>query len=123
MTIVKMLVRRAPNGKNYYTHVLVKSERPYRRATSRLVKLLNLGSDYPFPQERWKGICQRLNDILLGQSSWVAAPVDVEREAQHLAKRMLKRRGATSPGRGASGVDCLAHPGAGEAGAKARQVR
>ena len=99
MVIYRIPTRRSNKGTHYYTHVLASSARPFRRGPSRLVKHLNLGSSYPFPQRDWKLICDLLEDRLQGQQNLdlrSPVPIEIQREVANLARRMAQKGGQKS---------------------------
>lgn len=76
-------------GESYFTHRLVRSERIQGKV--RQITVLNLGRHFPFEQDQWPLVCQRIEQILSGQAqlpgeSW---PENVERSAQRHAAAIL----------------------------------
>ncbi|MCP4285631.1 MAG: IS1634 family transposase [Gammaproteobacteria bacterium] len=73
--------------------------------------LLNLGSDFHVPDEQWKPLTQRIEQIVLGQHDLLLPfPPEVEREAQNIAASLLNKY---------AGSDLLLSPQKGQAGAQA----
>ena len=91
-----MFVRRTQtrriDGQTYYTHRLVRSQRHGEKVRQRT--LLNLGRGFDIPKARWPSLCQRLEEILDGQTPLLDdTPAAVEREAQRIAAQVLARGG------------------------------
>ena len=95
--------RRTQDGKPYFSHRLVHSERV--GITVRQRTLLNLGRHFDIPQVQWPPLCARIDDILSGQASLLAeGPPAVEHEAQRIAAQLLAR-GAPRDGTAAEPTD------------------
>jgi hypothetical protein len=96
---------RQTDDRAYYTHRLVRSEREGGRVRQRT--LLNLGRHFDIDRDRWPLLCQRVEQILAGQTDLLGdAPDDVEREAQRIAAQLLARGAAGT--RGVAGGDVQA---------------
>lgn len=93
MFIRKTQTRTRKDGKTYFTYRLVKSVRDGKKV--RQVTVLNLGSQFDVPKEEWPLLCQRITDILRGQSPLFAesVPEAVEAEAQRIAAQLLVQGG------------------------------
>lgn len=109
MFIRRSKTRTADSGEHYYSYRLVDTFRVANRVSQRT--LLNLGSGFHFPRERWAELTQRIEQIVLGQHE-VLLPLapEVEREAQSIAASLLNKY---------AGSDLLLSPQKGEAGAQA----
>ena len=82
--------RRTQDGKPYFSHRLVHSERVGDAVRQRT--LLNLGRHFNIPQAQWPQLCARIDDILAGQAPLVAdCPHAVEHEAQRIASQLVVR--------------------------------
>ena len=82
--------RRTQDGKPYFSHRLVHSERVGDAVRQRT--LLNLGRHFDIPQAQWPQLCARIDDILAGQAPLVAdCPHAVEHEAQRIASQLVVR--------------------------------
>ena len=89
-----MFVRRTQtrhtDGQTYYTHRLVRSERTGTKVRQRT--LLNLGGHFEIPQAQWPALCQRVDEILNGQTPLLDdTPTAIEQEAQRIAAQLLAR--------------------------------
>ena len=95
--------RRTQDGKPYFSHRLVQSERVGNTVRQRT--LLNLGRHFDIPQAQWPPLCVRIDDILTGQAPLIAdGPPAVEHEAQRIAAQLLAR-GAPGDGTAAGPTD------------------
>ena len=95
--------RRTQDGKPYFSHRLVHSERVGNAVRQRT--LLNLGRHFDTPQAQWPQLCARIDDILTGQAPLVAdCPHTVEHEAQRIAGQLVVR-GAQASGAAAGPTD------------------
>ncbi len=96
MFIRRTQTRRSEDGKHYFAHRLVRSERVGNTVRQRT--LLNLGRHFNIPQAQWPPLCARIDDLLTGQASWGGAdcPRAVEHEAQRIASQLLVRGAQTS---------------------------
>ena len=95
--------RRTQDGKPYFSHRLVHSERVGNAVRQRT--LLNLGRHFDIPQAQWPQLCARIDDILAGQAPLVAdCPHAVEHEAQRIAGQLVVR-GAQASGAAAGPTD------------------
>ena len=82
--------RRTENGRPYFVHRLVHSERVGKTVRQRT--LLNLGRHFDIPQAQWPQLCTRIEEVLTGQALLVAeCPHAVEREAQRAAAQLVSR--------------------------------
>ena len=90
MFIRRTQTRRTQDGKPYFSHRLVHSERVGDAVRQRT--LLNLGRHFDIPQAQWPQLCARIDDILAGQAPLVAdCPHAVEHEAQRIASQLVVR--------------------------------
>ena len=73
----------------YTTYRLVES---YRNAEgkARQQTLLNLGSDFSFPQDQWKALSDRIEEIQRGQGGLFEQDHDLEKEAERITKLLTK---------------------------------
>lgn len=78
------------NGESYATHRLVES---YRNPEGKVrqMTLLNLGSTFNFTQDKWKLIADRVEAIRKGQQDFFPADAEIEKEAQRIAKLIIKK--------------------------------
>ena len=73
------------NGQHYKTHRLVES---YRNASgqARQRTLLNLGVRFSIEQQHWKGLADRIEELLSGNGNFFLIDDALEKEAQRIAK-------------------------------------
>jgi hypothetical protein len=90
MYIRKSQQKHPKTGQVYSTYRLVES---YRNAQGKVRQqtLLNLGSDYSFPQEKWKALSDRIEEIQHGQKQLFEVDLELEKEAQRIAKLLIKQ--------------------------------
>jgi len=77
-------------GQRYHTYKLVESIRTDRGP--RQQTLLNLGTDFALPQDRWNELISRIQGILSGQLPLFPVSQDIEEAAQTYAKRIVSAR-------------------------------
>jgi transposase len=90
MYIRKSQQKHAKTGQVYTTYRLVES---YRNAegSARQQTLLNLGSDFSFPQDQWKALSDRIEEIQRGQGGLFEQAHDLEKEAERITKLLTKQ--------------------------------
>ena len=90
MFIRRTQTRRTADGKPYFSHRLVHTERLGHTVRQRT--LLNLGRHFDIAQADWPLLCTRITDVLNGQAPLMAeCPPAVEEEAQRIAAQLLAR--------------------------------
>lgn len=78
-------------GKVYWTYRLVESYRNYA-GKARQRSLLNLGSNFSIPKEKWKMLADRIEEIHHGQSRLFDLEDEaIEKEAQRIAKLIASK--------------------------------
>ncbi len=89
MFIRRTKTRSTAQGKTYYSHRLVRSERVGTKVRQRT--LLNLGRHFEVEQEHWPQLCARLDQLLSPQSGLlpVELPDNVEQKAQEILARLV----------------------------------
>ncbi len=77
-------------GRSYSKYRLVES---YRNASGKVRQqtLLNLGAHFNFPKDQWKMLADRIEEIRSGQVSIIQCSERLEKEAQRIAKLVLKK--------------------------------
>ena len=90
MYIRKSQQKHAKTGQVYSTYRLVESYRN-TEGNVRQQTLLNLGSDYSFPQEQWKDLSDRVEEIQRGQGRLFEEDHVLEKEAERIAKLLTKQ--------------------------------
>ena len=85
MYIRKVTQKNKKTGEVYITHRLVES---YRNVEGKVRQqaLLNLGSHFQIPKEQWKIVADRVEKIRNGQKRLFDIEIDLEKEAQRIAK-------------------------------------
>lgn len=78
-------------GQKYFTYKLVESIRTERGPRQHTV--LNLGTDFSFPQENWKELADRIETIISGQLCLFPVTEEIEQSARHFAKKIIYRQG------------------------------
>ena len=88
MYIIKTLSKsKTDKNKKYYTYRMMESIRIGKKVKKRT--LLNLGSDFDLPQERWAELSGRIDDILHQRESLFALEENLESLAQQYALKIL----------------------------------
>ena len=101
MFIRRTQTRRTADGKPYFSHRLVHTERLGHSVRQRT--LLNLGRHFDIAQADWPLLCTRITDVLNGQPPLMAdCPPAVEEEAQRIAAQLLARGAQASTPSGAA---------------------
>jgi len=90
MYIRKIKQTNKKTGKEYCTYRLVET---YRNTEGKVRQylLLNLGAHFAIPEERWKELSDRIEEIISGQQNLFDAAPEIETEAQNIAKRVIHR--------------------------------
>ena len=83
------------NGQTYYTYKLVESIRTDRGPRQRPV--LNIGTDFTLPMEKWKELADRIEAIISGQCNLFPVPEEIEQLAKRYAQKIIRRHGQRSP--------------------------
>ena len=81
------------NKKEYHTFKLIESVRTERGPRQRMV--LNLGTDFSLPEEQWKDLANRIEEIVTGQHPLFTYPEEVETLAKRYARRIIAYQGET----------------------------
>ena len=101
MFIRRTQTRRTADGKPYFSHRLVHTERLGHSVHQRT--LLNLGRHFDIAQADWPLLCTRITDVLNGQAPLMAdCPPAIEEEAQRSAAQLLARGAEASRPTGAA---------------------
>jgi transposase len=91
MYIAKVFHTHKRTGKEYYTFKLVESLRTERGPRQRM--LLNLGTDFVVPEDQWKELANRIEEIVTGQSRFFPCPEDIEALAARYAQQVVAYHG------------------------------
>ena len=95
MYIRRTTHRKALTGKTYTTHKLIHG---YRNSQGKVRQetMLNLGADFSIPDNMWKPLTDRIEELLSGKQQQqmfaVELPKEVERRANALVKKIIKKR-------------------------------
>ncbi len=84
------------NRKEYHTFKLIESIRTERGPRQRTI--LNLGVDFTLPEERWKELANRIEEILTGQEALFPYPEDIENLAALYAQKVIDYQGKKAGG-------------------------
>ena len=88
MYIRKVTHANKKNQQEYRTYKLVESVRTERGPRQRM--LLNLGTDFILPEEKWKDLANRIEDIITGQERLFAYPEEIETLACRYARKLVR---------------------------------
>jgi transposase len=91
MFIRKVFHTDKKNNTVYHTFKLIESVRTERGPRQRM--LLNLGADFNVPEEKWKDIANRIEQIATGQTPLFPPKEDIEEIALLYAKRIISYHG------------------------------
>ena len=91
------------SGDAYTTFRLVASERVGNSVKQRTI--LNLGTNFSLPKEKWPELCTRIEEILAGQGTLFPLAQEIEQEAQRYAA-LLVTRGGTRERQEETGNSC-----------------
>lgn len=106
MFIRRTTSRTMGDGKHYYAHRLVASERVEGKIRQRT--LLNLGTHFALERSQWPALCARIEQLLEGTQLSLGlerVPEAVEHEARHVVAQLLAQRPAQGPGRASTSPD------------------
>lgn len=81
------------NKKEYSTFKLIESVRTGRGPRQRM--LLNLGTDFSLPEQRWKDLANRIEEIITGQNALFAYPGEIETLAARYARKVIDYHGSS----------------------------
>ncbi len=79
------------NNKEYHTFKLIESVRTERGPRQRM--LLNLGTDFSVPEEKWKDLANRIEEIVTGQGPLFPRPGEIEGLAARYARNVIAYHG------------------------------
>jgi transposase len=91
MFIRKVFHTDKKNNTVYHTFKLIESARTERGPRQRMI--LNLGTDFNVPEERWKDLANRIEQIATGQVPLFPCQTDIEDLALLYAKRIISYHG------------------------------
>jgi len=79
------------NRHGYHTFKLVESVRTERGPRQR--PLLNLGTDFTLPEEQWKDLANRIEEIITGQAHLFTCSEEIETLASRYARKIINTHG------------------------------
>jgi len=91
MYIRKVTHAHKKNRQEYHTYKLVESLRTERGPRQRM--LLNLGTGFTLPEEKWKDLANRIEEIVTGQECLFAYPEEIETLARCYARKVIRYQG------------------------------
>lgn len=91
MYIRKVTHAHKKNRQEYSTYKLVESVRTERGPRQRM--LLNLGTGFTLPEEKWKDLANRIEEIITGQECLFAYPEEIETLARRYARKAIHYQG------------------------------
>ncbi|MDI6704587.1 MAG: IS1634 family transposase [bacterium] len=95
MFIREVTHRNRKNNTEYSTYKVVESLRTERGP--RQHNILNLGTDFNLPKEKWKDLANRIEEIITGQQSLFDYPKEIETLAQRYARKIIRRESSVVP--------------------------
>jgi hypothetical protein len=90
MYIRRTTIKSRKDGGQYYTYRLVRSERVGKKVRQRT--LLNLGTGFSLPRERWPELVSIIQNVIDGQIEIVKTPQAIEELAQNYAAQIIQSR-------------------------------
>lgn len=91
------------NRREYHTFKLVESVRTERGPRQR--DILNLGTDFDLPKEKWKEFANRVEEIITGQTSLWNYPEEIESLAGRHARKIIRKHASILPKKEGSSSD------------------
>lgn len=88
MYIRRTTIKSRKDGGQYYTYRLVESERTGKGVRQRT--LLNLGTGFTLPREKWPELASRIQQILCGEALLFELPKEIEEMAQNYAAQIIQ---------------------------------
>ena len=105
MFVCKVTHYNKKNRREYYTFKLVESVRTERGPRQR--DILNLGTDFNLPKEKWKDFANRVEEIITGQTSLLNYPEEIESLAGRYARKIIRKHSFIVPKKKDSSPDYL----------------
>ena len=91
MYIRKVTHTHKKNRQEYHTYKLLESLRTERGPRQRM--LLNLGTGFTLPEEKWKDLANRIEEIITGQECLFAYSEEIETLARRYARKVIRYQG------------------------------
>lgn len=95
MYIKKVRHKNKKNGIEYYTYKIIESIRTEQGPRTK--DILNLGTKFELPQEQWKELANRIEEIVTGQERLFEHPAEVEKLAGKYATKIIRRQSEFIP--------------------------
>ena len=105
MFVCKVKHYNKKNRREYHTFKLVESLRTERGPRQR--DILNLGTDFNLPKEKWKDFANRVEEIITGQNSLFDYPEKIETIARNCARKIIRKQSSIIPKKKDSSPDFL----------------
>jgi transposase len=105
MFVCKVTHYNKRNRREYHTFKLVESVRTERGPRQR--DILNLGTDFDLPKEKWKDFANRVEEIITGQTSLLNYPEETESLAGRYARKIIRKHSSIIPKKKGSSSDFL----------------
>lgn len=90
MFIRRTTIKSRKDGKSYHTYRLVESIRTEKSVKQRT--LLNLGTHFPYPRDKWSLIAGRIEEIVYNQDSLFDLTQDLEEVSQRYAALIIQSK-------------------------------
>ena len=90
MYIRKTQIQKKKSGGHYFTYRIVESQRIGKKVNQRT--LLNLGTDFSFPEDQWPLLIKRIQEVIYGQQFLFPVDCEVDKWARHYAARILAKQ-------------------------------
>jgi transposase len=90
MYIRRTTIKSRKDGRQYYTYRLVESERTEKGVRQRTI--LNLGTAFSLPREKWPEVASRVQQIISGEVLLFELPQEIEEMAQNIAAQIIQAK-------------------------------
>ncbi|WP_245620030.1 IS1634 family transposase [Desulfobacter vibrioformis] len=90
MYIRRTTIKSRKDGRQYYTYRLVESERTEKGVRQRTI--LNLGTGFSLPREKWSEVVSRVQQIISGEELLFESSQEIEKMAQNLAAQIIQAK-------------------------------
>jgi len=105
MFVCKVTHYNKKNRREYYTFKLIESVRTERGPRQR--DILNLGTDFKLPKEKWKDFANLVEEIITGQNSLFDYPLEIGTLARNCARKIIRKHSSIIPKKKDSSSDFL----------------
>lgn len=90
MYIRRTMIKSRKDGRQYYTYRLVESERTEKGVRQHTI--MNLGTGFSLPREKWPDLSSRIQQIITGEELLFKLPQEIEEMAQNYAAQIIQVR-------------------------------